>query len=50
LFQKVLLKVIDSGSTFLSMGHLIEDHHRNYSYSKESTTYAFKLARERLAA
>ena len=45
------LKLIDSGSASLSMGHSIEAHHRNYPYSKESTTTnAFKLARERLVA
>ena len=38
---------IDSGSASLSMGHSIEAHHRNYPYSKESTTTnAFKLARD----
>ena len=45
------LKLIDSGSASLSMGHSIEAHHRNYPYSKESTTTnAFKQARERLTA
>ena len=45
------LKLIDSGRASLSMGHSIEAHHRNYPYSKESTTTnAFKKARERLAA
>ena len=45
------LKLIDSGSASLSMGHSIEAHHRNYPYSKESTTTnAFKLARERSVA
>ena len=42
------LKLIDSGSASLSMGHSIEAHHRNYPYSKRSTTTkAFKRARER---
>ena len=45
------LKLIDSGSASLSMGHSIEAHHRNYPYSKESTTTnAFKLARARTIA
>ncbi|ABV50894.1 Hypothetical protein P9215_12791 [Prochlorococcus marinus str. MIT 9215] len=45
------LKLIDSGSASLSMGHSIEAHHRNYPYSKESTTTnAFKLARARSVA
>ena len=45
------LKLIDSGSASLSMGHSIEAHHRNYPYSaKASTTNAFKLARERITA
>ena len=45
------LKLIDSGSASLSMGHSIEAHHRNYPYSKESTTTnAFKLARAILVA
>ena len=45
------LKLIDSGSASLSMGHSIEAHHRNYPYSKESTTTnAFKAARERSLA
>lgn len=44
------LNRIDSGSASRSMGHSIEAHHRNYPYSKESTTTnAFKLARERMA-
>ena len=43
------LKLIDSGSASRSMGHSIEAHHRNYPYSKESTTKnAFKRARERV--
>ena len=42
------LKLIDSGSASLSMGHSIEAHHRNYPYSKRSTTTnAFKRAMER---
>jgi len=42
---------IGSGSASLSMGHSIEAHHRNYPYSKESTTTnAFKKARERSVA
>ncbi len=42
------LKLIDSGSASLSMGHSIEAHHRNYPYSKETTTTnAFRIARER---
>ena len=45
------LKLIDSGSASLSMGHSIEAHHRNYPYSKKSTTTnAFKVARERAIA
>ncbi len=41
------LKLIDSGSASLSMGHSIEAHHRNYPYSKGSTTTnTFKRARE----
>ncbi len=42
------LKLIDSGSAFLSMGHSIEAHHSNYPYSKVSrTTNTFKRAKER---
>jgi len=45
------LKLIDSGSASLSMGHSIEAHHRNYPYSKQSTTTnAFHRARERAMA
>ena len=45
------LKLIDSGSASLSMGHSIEAHHRAYPYSSEaSTTNALKQARERLIA
>tara|TARA_Y100001933_G_scaffold236843_1_gene259146 strand:- start:163 stop:357 length:195 start_codon:yes stop_codon:yes gene_type:complete len=41
------LKLIDSGSASLSIGNSIEAHHRNYPFSKESTTTnAFKRARE----
>ena len=44
------LKLIDSGSALLSIGHSIEAHHRDYPYSKELlTTNAFKLAIERIA-
>ena len=42
------IKLIDSGSASLSMGHSIEVHNRNYPYSKDSTTTnAFKRKRER---
>ena len=45
------LKLIDSGSASISMGHSIEAHNRNYPYSKESkTTNAFKLASMRSVA
>ncbi len=45
------LKLIDSGSASLSMGHSIEAHHRNYPYSKQSTTTnAFMVARARALA
>ena len=45
------LKLINSGSASLRMGHSIEAHHRNYPYSKESTTTnATKLALQRLIA
>ena len=45
------LKLIDSGSASLSMGHSIEAHHRNYPYSKQSTTTnAFQKARQRAVA
>ena len=30
------LKLIDSGSASLSMGHSIEAHHRNYPYSAKA--------------
>jgi hypothetical protein len=47
----IIYKFQNAFNSFLSMGHSIEAHHRNYPYSKESTTTnALKLARERSVA